>query len=124
MGSTISSGMKVMKLHYPNPRLLISCHFDTVFLYIHLFTALLLYFYFLQMLLLILPAEVWMKQPCWNLIAFPCVPFLHQMHNMNNMVGKLLMQREQQGAPGEFCGQRCIVNICYLAFLMSWRKAS
>lgn len=39
MGSTISSGMEVMKLHYTNPRILISCHFDTVFLYIHLFTA-------------------------------------------------------------------------------------
>lgn len=37
-----------MKLHYPNPRILISCHFDTVFLYIHLFNALLLYFSFLQ----------------------------------------------------------------------------
>lgn len=48
MGSTISSGMKVIKLHYPNPRILISCHFDTVFIYIHLFTALLLYFSFLQ----------------------------------------------------------------------------
>lgn len=34
-----------MKLHYPNPRILISCHFDTVFLYIHLFTAI---FSFLQ----------------------------------------------------------------------------